>query len=88
MAGYSYNNYLTTNYNYASYTASGEKYPNTDPAFPFDKPENTLISFFGRANYSVNNRYFLTATLRRDGSSRFAPANRWGLSHPLPWLGI
>ncbi|MFY7825955.1 MAG: SusC/RagA family TonB-linked outer membrane protein [Flectobacillus sp.] len=87
MAGYSYNNYLTTNYNYASYTASGEKYPNTDPAFPFDKPENTLISFFGRANYSVNNRYFLTATLRRDGSSRFAPANRWGLfpSIALAW---
>ncbi|NBB31005.1 TonB-dependent receptor [Cellulophaga sp. BC115SP] len=87
MAGYSYNNYLTTNYNYASYTASGEKYPNTDPAFPFDKPENTLISFFGRANYSVNNRYFLTATLRRDGSSRFTPANRWGLfpSIALAW---
>lgn len=87
MAGYSYNNYLTTNYNYASYTASGEKYPNTDPAFPFDKPENTLISFFGRANYAVNNRYFLTATLRRDGSSRFAPANRWGLfpSIALAW---
>lgn len=79
MAGYSFNNYKTTNYNYASYTASGQKYPNTDPAFAFDIPENTLISFFGRANYSLNDRYFLTATLRRDGSSRFAPANRWGL---------
>lgn len=87
MAGYSFNNYKTTNYNYASYNAAGTKYPNTDPAFPFDKPENTLISFFGRANYSLNDRYFLTATLRRDGSSRFAPANRWGLfpSIALAW---
>ncbi len=87
MAGYSYNNYQTTNYNYASYNARGIKYPNTDPAFAFDKPENTLISFFGRANYAFKNRYFLTATLRRDGSSRFAPANRWGLfpSVALAW---
>jgi TonB-linked SusC/RagA family outer membrane protein len=79
LAGYSYNNYLTTIYNYASYNARGVKFPNSDPTFPFDKPENTLISFFGRANYSFKNRYLLTATLRRDGSSRFAPKNRWGV---------
>lgn len=87
LAGYSYNNYLTTNYNYASYTASGIKYPNTDPAFVFNKPENTLLSFFGRLNYALKDRYFLTATLRRDGSSRFAPENKWGLfsSVALAW---
>lgn len=87
LAGYSYNNYQTTNYNYASYTARGDKYANTDPAFPFNKPEHTLISFFGRANYTYNDRYLLTATLRRDGSSRFAPENRWGLfpSVALAW---
>lgn len=79
LAGYSYNDYLTKKYNYASYNASGDKYPNTDPAFPYDKPEHTLISFFGRLNYSYKDRYLLTATLRRDGSSRFAPANRWAL---------
>lgn len=86
-AGYSYNNYLTTNYNFASYTASGDKYPNTDPAFPFNKPEHTLISFFGRANYNFMDRYLLTATIRRDGSSRFAPVNRWGVfpSVALAW---
>lgn len=79
MGGYAYNNYITTNYSYPSYNAKGDKYPNTDPAFAFDKPENTLISVFGRANFSVKDRYLLTATLRRDGSSRFAPANRWGV---------
>lgn len=31
-----------------------------------------------RANYDFDNRYFLTATVRRDGSSRFGPSNRWG----------
>jgi TonB-linked SusC/RagA family outer membrane protein len=86
-AGYSYNNYLTTNYNYASYTANGSKYPNTDPAFPLNKPENTLISYFGRANFTFHDRYLLTATVRRDGSSRFAPANRWATfpSVALAW---
>ncbi|MGV3527771.1 MAG: SusC/RagA family TonB-linked outer membrane protein [Flavisolibacter sp.] len=48
-------------------------------SYPFDKPENTLISLFGRLNYTLMNRYLFTATLRRDGSSRFAGDNRWGL---------
>ena len=49
------------------------------PTFPFDKPENRLISFFGRVNYSYKNKYLITGTLRRDGSSRFSEDNRWGL---------
>lgn len=49
------------------------------PSFPFDKPQNRLISFFGRANYTFQGKYILTGTLRRDGSSRFAENNRWGL---------
>lgn len=49
--------------------------------------ENYLISFFGRLNYNFMNRYLLTATLRRDGSSRFSENNRWGLfpSAALAW---
>jgi TonB-linked SusC/RagA family outer membrane protein len=39
---------------------------------------NTLSSYFGRVNYSFDDRYLLSATLRRDGSSRFSPANRFG----------
>lgn len=41
--------------------------------------ENYLISFFGRLNYSLKDKYLLTFTLRNDGSSRFAKENRWGL---------
>ena len=41
--------------------------------------ESYLVSFFGRLNYSLLDRYMLTFTIRNDGSSRFAKANRWGL---------
>ncbi len=49
--------------------------------------ENYLVSFFGRVNYILNEKYFLTATVREDGSSRFAEDNRWGLfpSVALAW---
>ena len=40
--------------------------------------EWALLSYMARANYDFDNRYFLTATVRRDGSSRFGPSNRWG----------
>src|SRR5687768_1317881 len=39
---------------------------------------NTISSYFGRVNYNFDDRYLLSATLRRDGSSRFSPANRFG----------
>jgi len=39
---------------------------------------NSLLSYFGRLFYSLEDKYLLTATLRRDGSSKFAPQNRWG----------
>ena len=39
---------------------------------------NTLVSYFGRLNYSLLDRYLLTFTMRWDGSSRFADGNRWG----------
>jgi iron complex outermembrane receptor protein len=40
--------------------------------------ENTLVSFYGRLKYALMDKYLLTATLRRDGSSRFSPEERWG----------
>lgn len=40
--------------------------------------ENTLLSILGRVIYSFDNRYLLTASIRRDGSSRFGSANRYG----------
>ncbi len=87
LGGYSYNNYLTKVYNYASYYANGTKVVNSDPAFPFDKPEHTLLSWFGRANFGYEDRYLLTATVRRDGSSRFGPTHKYGTfpSVALAW---
>ena len=40
-------------------------------------PSHT-ISYFGRLNYTLLDRYLFTATMRADGSSKFAPNNRWG----------
>ncbi|MFZ2900120.1 MAG: TonB-dependent receptor [Saprospiraceae bacterium] len=40
--------------------------------------EWALLSYFGQATYSFANRYVLSAAVRRDGSSRFGPNNRWG----------
>nr|WP_303776180.1 TonB-dependent receptor [Bacteroides intestinalis] len=39
---------------------------------------NSLASAFGRVFYSYDERYLLTATIRRDGSSKFAKGNKWG----------
>ncbi|MDR1555613.1 MAG: TonB-dependent receptor [Tannerellaceae bacterium] len=40
--------------------------------------EYSFISFFGRLNYTLNDKYLLTATFRRDGSSRFGSNNKFG----------
>lgn len=40
--------------------------------------ENALISYLGRMNYNYDNKYYLTLTMRRDGTSRLAKNNRWG----------
>ena len=47
----------------------------------------TLLSYFGRANYNYDDRYLLTGTVRRDGSSKFYQENRWGtfLSAAAAW---
>lgn len=42
------------------------------------KSEAILVGFLGRLNYSFNEKYLLTANIRRDGSSRFGANNRWG----------
>ena len=49
--------------------------------------ENALMSFYGRGNFNISNKYLVTATLRSDGSSRFSKDARWGLfpSAALAW---
>jgi TonB-linked SusC/RagA family outer membrane protein len=48
---------------------------------------STLFSYIGRANYSYADKYFVTATIRRDGSSRFGENHKWGVfpSASLGW---
>ncbi len=48
---------------------------------------NSLVSYFGRLNYTILDRYMLTATFRADGSSRFAKGHKWGYfpSVALAW---
>lgn len=41
--------------------------------------KNALVSFFGRAEYNFDNKYLFAGSLRRDGSSKFGPNNRWGI---------
>jgi len=48
--------------------------------------ESRLASFFGRVNMTMADRYLLTVSVRRDGSSRFGPDNQWG-TYPAVALG-
>ncbi|MCD8305522.1 MAG: TonB-dependent receptor [Prevotella sp.] len=65
----------------------GTEYSPSEVGKTLYKTENYLVSFFGRLNYSYKDRYLLTATLRGDGSSRFAKGHRWGVfpSVALAW---
>lgn len=77
-AGYGYYDNLSTNYNFPNIRANGDTIPGSKPPFAMDKPQTTLISYYGRVIYTYNNRYILAASIRTDGSSRFAPDVRWG----------
>jgi TonB-linked SusC/RagA family outer membrane protein len=52
-----------------------------DPTITYGFGSGARVSFFGRAFYGFRNRYNLTYTYRRDGSSNFGPENRWGNFH-------
>jgi TonB-linked SusC/RagA family outer membrane protein len=79
---------LTAGYSWQHFKRDGKSYSRgvEDATHPYQKTdsssfitENYLISFFGRLNYTLMNRYLLTFTVRDDGSSRFAKGNQWGL---------
>ena len=72
------------------------------PVVTASQGENAMISYLGRINYNYASKYYVTASMRTDGSSKFAPGNRWGyfpsgslawafgrenfVSDALPWL--
>lgn len=77
----------TAGYSWQHYEREGDSFTRSDSvnvSWPYKEvitsyiTENYLVSFFGRVNYSMFNKYLITATVRYDGSSRFAEGNRWG----------
>ena len=80
MAGYSWqHNYVQ--YDHTYFRNVDPRWQEADIYSPLvsDKKEYYLLSFFGRINYNILDRYLFTVTLRDDASSRFSPKNRWGL---------
>ncbi len=80
MGGYSWQHYWIAgnndDYRITKFDATGS--PEVVSINNYEN-ENYIVSFFGRLNYSMNDRYLLTFTLRNDGSSRFHRDNRWGI---------
>lgn len=81
MLGQSFQDFYRENDSYTLFGNGTE-----DRALPFAST-NALLSYMARVNYTYDSRYLLTVTFRRDGSSRFAPENRWGnfFSGALAW---
>jgi iron complex outermembrane receptor protein len=75
MAGYSWQHFWRRNYAVNSDVANSPSATDTID----DPTESYLISFFGRFNYTLLNKYMLTFTLRNDHTSRFSPETRSGL---------
>jgi len=89
MAGYEWQHFWRkqTNSYWGAYPATNSQNPNQyhDWSMYNYKTENYLVSFFGRLNYIALDRYYLTFTMRNDGSSRFQ--DHWKLypSAALAW---
>lgn len=81
--GYDYQHWRNDYPAYDTFNEAGEI---TNSSQPYDE-RHALLSYYGRLNYSYDSRYLLTATFRRDGSSRFADNHRWGTfpSVALAW---
>jgi iron complex outermembrane receptor protein len=89
LAGYSWNENTYENFgieagdfisNDLTYNAlsNAQDIPNGVANIYGGKNLNRVIGFFGRVNYSLDNTYFLSASLRREGASRFGVGNQWG----------
>ena len=78
MAGYSWQHFYGMSHDVSYFNITNEMKPK-EGGYPWWKWESYLVSFYGRVNYSIASKYLFTASLRTDGSSRFAPENRWGI---------
>lgn len=85
LAGYSYQDFLTTSPAFAGYLGQDGNYDASGqpqliirtqaPINPY-RTQYTILSYYGRLNYNFKDRYLFTATLRNDASSRFNKNNR------------
>jgi len=82
-AGYDYQYWKSTSPAYSVLNTLGE----VQSSVAASDERHVLLSYYARLNYSFSDRYLLTATVRRDGTSRFSPDNRWGTfpSVALAW---
>jgi TonB-dependent starch-binding outer membrane protein SusC len=94
MAGYNIERYT-----YSDYWASKKDLPNSNPLLQYIETAtgdikvdggnnaNSLASYLGRINYNYDSRYYLTASVRYDGSSKFTESNKWATfpSVSLAW---
>ncbi|RLJ61506.1 iron complex outermembrane receptor protein [Lacinutrix venerupis] len=72
--GYAYQSFEYDNF---SYDSEAEEDGNQ---FEFiDKSKNVLLSYFSRANYDYDSKYYITASVRADASSKLNPNDRWGI---------
>jgi len=80
----------TAGYSYQKFENSGQAgFEATDPTDQLRYYVDTdvvLLGYFGRANFNLKDKYLLTLSYRRDGTSRFGPDNRWG-NFPAAALG-
>lgn len=72
--GYDYQYWKSTNPLYAALNTVGE----VQTTSAATDQRHVLLSYYARLNYTFDSRYMLTATVRRDGTSRFNQDNRWG----------
>jgi len=83
ILGYDYQFWKSTTPTYSELNTIGE----IQSTYAATDQRHSLISYYARLNYSYDSRFMLTASLRRDGTSRFNEDNRWGTfpSVALAW---
>jgi len=83
---FEYDNSSTASVEYLNQDGSVNSGSSTNNSF-IDTSKNVLLSYFGRVNYSFDEKYLLTATLRADASSKLPSSDRWGqfFSAALAW---
>ncbi|MEJ7911752.1 MAG: SusC/RagA family TonB-linked outer membrane protein [Chitinophagaceae bacterium] len=88
LVGHSYQEFLTNEYNFSSFSFRPIANPlkpglkdtieNSQPTFLTDDPKYRLESYLGRVNFNIADKYLITASLRRDASSKLSPQTRVG----------